>query len=186
VGKICTDMNNSIDALIEQQRKSYEDEVILSVDAFIGRPSELQMKQAKTKFQKKEAKINFDYHKKLYDMLVNFFIENGEIGFKHKIYLEPQKQIENLYNLMSSKFGGLAITPQTMMVMRRPKVVYLYLKNIIDRTKGIGKFKKRVGIPDIERAAAPPSLVAAKTDRFGIVARLIGYSYYSFNNADEA
>jgi len=173
VGKICTDMNNSIDALIEQQRKSYEDEVILSVDAFIGRPSELQMKQAKTKFQKKEAKINFDYHKKLYDMLVNFFIENGEIGFKHRIYLEPQKQIENLYNLMSSKFGGLAITPQTMMVMRRPKVVYLYLKNIIDRTKGIGKFKKRVGIPDIERAAAPPSLVAAKTDRFGIVARLI-------------
>ena len=78
-------MNNSIDALIEQQRKSYEDEVILSVDAFIGRPSELQMKQAKTKFQKKEAKINFDYHKKLYDMLVNFFIENGEIGFKHRI-----------------------------------------------------------------------------------------------------
>tara|TARA_Y100000310_G_scaffold105194_1_gene103556 strand:+ start:486 stop:4211 length:3726 start_codon:yes stop_codon:yes gene_type:complete len=166
-------MNNSIDALIEQQRKSYEDEVILSVDAFIGRPSELQMKQAKTKFQKKEAKINFDYHKKLYDMLVNFFIENGEIGFKHKIYLEPQKQIENLYNLMSSKFGGISITPSTMLMRRRPRAVYMYLKNIIDRTKGIGKFRKRVGIPDIERAAAPPSLVAAKTDRFGIVARLI-------------
>ena len=173
MGKICTDINNDIDALIEQQRKAYEDEVILSVDAFIGRPSELQMNQAKTKFQKKEAKINFDYHKKLYDMLVNFFVENGEIGFKHKIYLEPQKQIENFYNLMASKFGGLAITPATMQMKRRPKAVYLYLKNIIDRTKGIGKFKKRVGIPDIERAAAPPSLVAAKTDRFGIVARLI-------------
>jgi len=173
VGKICTDMNNSIDALIEQQRKFYEDEVILSVDAFIGRPSELQMKQAKTKFQKKEAKINFDYHTKLYDMLVNFFIENGEIGFKHRIYLEPKKQIENLYNLMASKYGGISITPTTMMIRRRPKAVYLYLKNIIDRTKGIGKFKKRVGIPDIERAAAPPSLVAAKTDRFGIVAKLI-------------
>ena len=186
MGKDCTDLNNDIDALIEAQRKSYEDEVILAVNAFIGQPSKLAMKQAKTNFQKKQAKIDYDYHKKLHDMLVNFFIENGEIGFKHKIYLEPQKQIENFYNLMASKFGGLAITPTTMLMQRRPRAVYSYLKNIIDRTKGKGKFKKRVGIPDIERAAAPPSLVAAKTDRFGILARLLESAQRLSDNVKQA
>ena len=186
MGRDCTDQNNDIDALIESQRKSYEDEVILAVNAFIGQPSKLAMKQAKTNFQKKHAKIDYDYHQKLHDMLVNFFIENGEIGFKHRIYLEPQKQIENFYNLMASKFGGLAITPTTMLMQRRPRAVYQYLKNIIDRTKGKGKFKKRVGIPDIERAAAPPSLVAAKTDRFGILARLLESAQRLSDNVKQA
>jgi len=36
VGKDCTDQNNDIDALIEAQRNSYEDELILAVNAFIG------------------------------------------------------------------------------------------------------------------------------------------------------
>ena len=75
-------------------KKAYtanEDETVIAVNGLIGPSSrfKLPIKQAKTERQKKEAKINYDYHKRLHDMMVDFLLEGGEIGMSAGVHIDP-------------------------------------------------------------------------------------------------
>ena len=91
MGKKCVSANDALDRAAQQQRKAYEDEAVIAVDGLIGRPTKLKLdlKRAKTKKQKKEAQINYDFHKKLHDMLVEFLLETGEIGMSVGVIIDP-------------------------------------------------------------------------------------------------
>ena len=133
VGKKCVSANEALDRAVQQQRKAYEDEAVVAVDGLIGRSSKfkLDLKRAKTKKQKKEAQINYDFHKKLHDMLVDFLLETGEVGMSVGVIIDPHIKIRSFYNMLNDKFQ-FPITPETITGMRRPKSVYNYVKKIID------------------------------------------------------
>ena len=181
MGKKCVSANEALDRAVQQQRKAYEDESIIAVDGLIGRSSKfkLDLKRAKTKKQKKEAQINYDFHKKLHDMLVDFLLETGEIGMATGTIIDPHIKIRSFYNMLNDKFQ-FPITPETIMAMRRPKSVYNYVKKIID----LNASKK--GISDFEKAWMPPSLVAAKADRFGLVDKVVRSTLRLTDNTRQA
>jgi hypothetical protein len=168
VGEACVGSNKALDRAIQQQRLAYEDETVIAVNGLIGPSSrfKLPIKQAKTERQKKEAKINYDYHKKLHEMMVDFLLEGGEIGMSVGVHIDPHIKIRSFYNMLNDKYI-IPITPKTIMHMRRPKSVHDYVKKII----GLNRTAK--GLTSFEKAFMPPSLVAARADRFGLVDRVI-------------
>jgi len=181
VGKKCVSANDALDRAAQQQRKAYEDEAVIAVDGLIGRPTKLKLdlKRAKTKKQKKEAQTNYNFHKKLHDMLVEFLLETGEIGMSVGVIIDPHVKIRSFYNMLNDKFQ-FPITPTSIAAIRRPKSVYNYVKKIID----LNRDKK--GISDFEKAWMPPSLVAAKADRFGMVDKVIRSALRLTDNTRQA
>jgi len=181
VGKACVSSNEALDRAVQQQRKAYEDETVIAVNGLIGPSSrfKLPIKQAKTKRKEKEAKINYDYHKRLHDMMVDFLLEGGEIGMSVGVHIDPHIKIRSFYNMLNDKYI-IPITPKTIMHMRRPKSVHDYVKKII----GLNRTAK--GLTSFEKAFMPPSLVAARADRFGLVDRVIRSSLRLTDNTRQA
>ena len=181
MGEACVGSNKALDRAIQQQRLAYEDETVIAVNGLIGPSSrfKLPIKQAKTERQKKEAKINYDYHKKLHEMMVDFLLEGGEIGMSVGVHIDPHIKIRSFYNMLNDKYI-IPITPKTIMHMRRPKSVHDYVKKII----GLNRTAK--GLTSFEKAFMPPSLVAARADRFGLVDRVIRSSLRLTDNTRQA
>jgi hypothetical protein len=162
MGKKCADMNKSVSDAVQRQLKDYKDQVTIALTKFIGRPQKSDTYVAQTKREIRESESNYEWHVKLFDMLSDFLMEMGEIAFSYGTYMDPSLKIFSWYNLLNDKYG-FPITPESLLQVRRPKSVYLYLKRIIDKNR------TKEGLKPWERALMPPSLLAAKADTFGIV-----------------
>jgi len=162
MGKKCVDMNKSVSNAVQRQLKDYKDQVTLALTKFIGRPTKVDAYVAYTKREIREAEYNYEWHTKLFDMLSDFLMEMGEIAFSYGAYLDPSRKISSWYNMLNHKFG-FPISPTSLLQVRRIKSVHLYMERIIH----INRTKK--GLKPWERAIMPPALVAAKSDKFGIV-----------------
>ena len=159
-------MNKSVSNAVQRQLKDYKDQVTLALTKFIGKPQKVDAYVAYTKREIREAEANYEWHTKLFDMLSDFLMEMGEIAFSYGAYMDPSLKIFSWYNMLNDKYG-FPITPTSLIHVRRPKSVYLYMKRIIHKNR------TKEGLKPWERALMPPSLVAAKADRFGIVDDII-------------
>ena len=158
----CDDNRKKTNNLEASKQWAYINDTKSMIDSLIGDPDKAHWGY---NTHKKHSDEGREYHRKLYDRLNNYLMNNGEeTGWD----VSPSWKLQSLEDYMQYAFGLPGVSPE-IVNLTPYRIKSLYTK--IDKLLSVEE--NETTLPKIERGIMPAILFGYKHDKFGLISKLV-------------